>query len=185
MMYQLELFSKHLATIKKGCAAFFGLESKGKTLTTRNFTKKRTPKAASGQRLLELWNKLRIEYFPEREDLDNYSVCWSRRRQLRTLASCCSEKRKINVAKELHYIEYEQWLPPLLFHEMCHAALGTETRNAKGQRVHHGKAFRNLERRHPLSVSLDRWIKSGGWLHAVRSHRAKECHSKKRSFAKA
>jgi hypothetical protein len=76
------------------------------------------------------------------------------------------------VARELHDVEYASWLEPLLYHEMCHAVLGS-TLHASGNRSWHGKEFKALERRHPGSKDLNAWMKSGGWAKAVRRDRGK------------
>lgn len=123
------------------------------------------------------WVQLIREYFPEREDLISYTVVWSKRRQKRVLGSCALIKRKVTVARELNYPDHQQWLAPLLYHELCHAVLGDSVRAQCGRRAWHGTEFRNLESRHPLSVDLDLWIKSGGWRKAVRSDRSKRARS--------
>lgn len=129
--------------------------------------------------LKEIWLKVRRGYFPEREDLDSYEICWSRRRQKRTLASCNVRQRRVIVAKELNHHQHITWLEPLLYHEMCHAYLGKNVERRGGKRAWHGAEFRALERRHPGIKQLDHWIKSGGWHTAVRSERTRSMHRKK------
>lgn len=136
----------------------------------------RTPKPAAclSEKILEnLWNSLQCEYFPDRTDLLVYTIEWSSRRQKRTLASCNVKRKKVLVARELDDTRFSVWLAPLLYHEMCHAVLGDEMMSIQGRRPWHGREFRALERRHPLIPELDRWIRSGGWLSAVRSSRAR------------
>jgi len=120
--------------------------------------------------LKRLWLHLHSEWFPHRHDLDQYQVYWSTRPQLRTLASCCLESKRISVARELSYEKYEQWLEPLLYHEMCHAYLDT---------TDHSKEFKLIESRHPLIKSFDSWIDSGGWGTAIRSDRAKRSYKRR------
>ena len=114
-----------------------------------------------------------MRYFPEHPELGQYRVDWSTRRQLRTLASCSLKRKKVLVAKELNDARYALWLDPLLFHEMCHAVLGTGLKRGQGRTAWHGREFRALERRHPGTQGLQQWIESGGWRRAVRSARAK------------
>jgi hypothetical protein len=125
-----------------------------------------------------IWLDLRHRFFPERGDLDDYVVVWSSRRQIRTLASCNLRTRRILVARELLGEELARWLPPLLYHEMCHAVLGLNVRQSGGKRRWHGAEFKRLEARHPETALLHQWVQSGGWARAVRSDRAR------RSFRK-
>ena len=118
--------------------------------------------------LQERWNKLRKKWFPEDAALDDFVVRWSKRSQLRTLASCSVSGKRVTVARELNYPQHSRWLDPLLYHEMCHAALGSGKRSS-GRRICHGRLFRALERRHPQTMELDAWIRQGSWLTAVRS----------------
>ena len=114
--------------------------------------------------LKALWCVIRKKYFPDRPDIDNYIVYWSSRRQIRTLASCNIEDKRIAVAKELNYPEQKKWLEPLLYHEMCHSYLGHSVAGSRGKRGRwHGKEFRDLEARHPGCKALDEWIRAGGW----------------------
>ncbi len=123
--------------------------------------------------LKRLWLQIRHEWFPQRPDLDQYQIYWSTRPQLRTLASCCFESKRISVARELSYANCEQWLEPLLYHEMCHAYLDT---------IKHSKEFKVIENRHPLIKLFDNWIDSGGWGTAIRSDRAKRSHKRRRKI---
>ena len=84
----------------------------------------------------------------------------------------------MSVAKEMAHPEAAHWIPALLYHEMCHAVLGQDVGQRGTKRTWHGQKFRELEARHPQSKDLDHWIKSGGWLHVVRSARAKTSRSK-------
>lgn len=123
--------------------------------------------------LSTMWKEIRAKYFPDRPDIDEYSIVWSTRRQKRTLASCNVRTKKVNVARELANPKLQEWLDPLLYHEMCHAIIGIPGANARGRRQIHGREFRSLERKHPRIRDLDHWIKTGGWLSAVRSDRAR------------
>jgi len=124
--------------------------------------------------LHQLWCQVRAEYFPGRAEIDEYRVIWSSRRQRRTLASCHMKKRRVNVAKELRDATCQHWLEPILYHEMCHAVLGTDPGYYRGKRAWHGPEFRKLEHLHPQIRALDEWIKIGGWAQAVRRDRAKQ-----------
>ena len=125
----------------------------------------------SDQELKTLWRQIRSEWFPDRPEIDNYYVGWSNRPQKRTLASCNIEYKRVVVARELNYEQHQKWLEPLLYHEMCHAILGyVQKRN---YRSWHGKEFKQLEHQHPLMAEFDLWVKSGGWMTAVRSDRGK------------
>lgn len=119
-----------------------------------------------------VWLKLRHEYFPDRPDIDDYQILWSNRKQKRTLASCSIEQHKVRVARELNAPRCWGWLEPLLYHEMCHAYLG---RTPEG---YHGRTFRKLEKRHPLTKALEDWIKAGGWFSTVRSDRARRARAR-------
>jgi hypothetical protein len=123
--------------------------------------------------LSTIWLDLRKEYFPDREDIDKYEVVWSARRQKRTLASCNIKRKRVIVASELNDARYLPMLSPLLYHEMCHAYLGALPRVNGKRRSWHGREFRILERQHPGIPFLDGWIKTGGWLTAVRRARTK------------
>ena len=128
--------------------------------------------------LKEYWLKLRSEFFPDRPDIDDYKIVWSTRNQKRTLASCNYIKHIVRVAKELNNQNLYEWLPPLLYHEMCHAYLG---RNGG---TPHGGKFKELESRHPQTKQLKKWITSGGWRTAVRSNRTKQSWEKKKMLPK-
>lgn len=122
--------------------------------------------------LERLWEQLIVEYFPNHAELRWYRVSWSSRQQKRVLASCDVIGRRVRVARELARPEYESFLSPLLYHEMCHAAIGRDVERRSGVRLWHGPQFRVLEARHPGSVLLQEWITSGGWATAVRRDRA-------------
>jgi len=123
--------------------------------------------------LRECWEKLRLTYFPDQPELELYSIRWSDRNQRSCLASCNLEKRRITVAKVLDHPSCHSYLEPLIYHEMCHAALGP-IKKVNGRRVIHGREFKLLERRHPGIAELDRWIKLGGWFNAVKQHRRRK-----------
>lgn len=137
------------------------------------------PCVVSDSELWTIWLFIRNTYFPERPDLDHYTVIWSTRRQKRVLACCDMNKRVVRVANELRSEEHTCWLEPLLFHEMCHAVLGANVSRSRGRRMWHGREFRALERRHPGIAALDRWIKSGGWSQAVRSARSRAAYRRR------
>lgn len=169
---QLNLFGKARALIRK----------KLQTLSRKNIRKNPAglcSESGCDVELQKIWIFLRRQYFPQNLELENYLICWSKRRQLRTLASCNIAKKKINVAKELDHPACLKWLNPLLYHEMCHAVLADKIHASHGKMKFHGPEFKHLERRHPLYKELNQWIRSGGWLHAVRSHRAREAHKKR------
>lgn len=131
----------------------------------------------SNPELKYLWKRVRKQWFPDRPEIDHYTVCWSTRPQKRTLASCNVKTKRVLVARELNYPQHRNWLEPLLYHEMCHAVLGYVQRKSK--RVWHGKEFKSLEMQHPLIKDLDLWIKAGGWQIAVRSDRGKRAATKR------
>lgn len=130
------------------------------------------PPAPSDPQLEVLWLALRQRYFPDRPEIDHYRVVWSGRSQKRVLATCFPTKRLVKVARELREPLYDEWLEPLLYHEMCHAYLG-KVANANGRRMWHGPEFRALEARHPGTARLNRWMNNGGWAGAVRRDRAR------------
>ena len=175
---QLTLFSKALSRLTEKLRAVT-LPASPPQPARRRRSWKEAPE------LKAIWLELQKEYFPGRTELGNFSICWSSRRQLRTLASCNAPGRKVTVARELNTPSCAQWLPPLLYHEMCHAVLAEQVRASRGKMKYHGREFKQLERQHPLVKELNRWIRAGGWIHAVRSHRAKEVHEKKRLREKA
>ena len=133
--------------------------------------------------LKQLWIQIQQQFFPDRADLNQYVVRWSKRNQKRTLASCNTERLRIIVAKELNHPDHAQWLEPLLYHEMCHAVLGWDVSRKNGKYRWHGPEFKQLERAHPGIAELDRWIKIGGWQKAIRSHRAREAYAKRKNAA--
>lgn len=74
------------------------------------------------------------------------------------------------------------WLYPLLYHEMCHAFLGDDVPAMRnGKKAWHGKKFKDLEQRHPQMRAFDKWVKEGGWLTAVRSHRTRTAHARRKA----
>ncbi len=126
----------------------------------------------SDSSLKMLWCELRLHYFPDRPELDEYTVFWSNRRQKRVLGSCSIQKKAVRIAKELADPLHARWLSPLLYHEMCHAALGILPRGLRGKRAWHGNEFKALVARHPDTRELEQWIYQGGWRKAVRRNRA-------------
>ncbi len=126
--------------------------------------------------LKTIWLKLRQEYFPEEDFLDSYRVVWSGRKQKRTLASCSLLKRTVRVAGELKPEPLAVWLPPLLYHEMCHAYLDRSVKR------YHCAAFKRLEARHPQTPALKEWIAAGGWRKAVRSDRSRRTQQRLREI---
>ena len=120
-------------------------------------------------RLREKWTELQAKYFPDRPDLLSYRVVWSKRKQRSCLASCSIENNRVRVAGAMKLQASSPYLEPLLYHEMCHAALG-EPKVANGRRIMHGREFKRLERRHPCTRLLDCWIRSGGWADAVQTY---------------
>lgn len=164
----------------------FGFRKKRRTRRKGSSVRKAAPGRLAPQTsdvgLLSIWSDLQTRYFPHRTDLLEYHIRWSKRVQKRTLASCAIEKKIITVAQELRYEQHACWLEPLIYHEMCHAVLGHHVGNLRGKKQWHGKDFRALERQHPHIQALDSWIRSGGWLSAVRSHRAKLAHARRKSL---
>ena len=120
-----------------------------------------------------MWIKLRAEYFPEQPDLDSYRLNWSNRKHRYTLASCNSSIRRVSIATVMQLPEAAPYLEALVYHEMCHAALGKPQR-VNGRRVIHGRDFKALEQRHPGVRPLDAWIKTGGWRKAVKQFRRQQ-----------
>ena len=132
----------------------------------------RLPKP-SNEPLRAMLDLLVDRYFPDQQDLKGYVVTWSSRRQRRTLGSCNISRSKINIARELSHQEFSRWIEPVLYHELCHAALGKEVSRVRGRLAWHGREFKELEGKHPQSLPLRAWIRSGGWAHAVRVDRAR------------
>lgn len=126
------------------------------------------PTPVSDDLLLNIWKALIQSYFPEDLHLHEYTVVWGRRRQKRVLASCNQRRRQVLVAQIFSRVEYQCWLEPLLYHEMCHAVLKDQVERRGRKRLWHGPSFKRLEQRHPQIPELDRWIKSGGWVEAYR-----------------
>ena len=166
-VHQLELFARQVVDSKE-------TSEKSTNRTARIFPVRRT------SLLKYIWVRVRQRWFPNRPDLDRYTVVWSTRPQKRTLASCNIERRRVVVARELKYKQYHQWLPALLYHEMCHAYLGFSVVEEDGPNRWHGPEFKALERRFPQMKEFDSWIKEGGWDTAVRSDRAKRAHLRRR-----
>jgi hypothetical protein len=137
--------------------------------------KPRVRRAFSNDEFLHtLWKTLRSEFFPEHEQVDDYTVMWSSRPQKRVLASCNIRARRVVVARELFEPSASRWIAPVLYHEMCHAVIGEQVhRSRSGKRLWHGAQFRRLEARHPDIAALNVWISTGGWTMAVRSNRAR------------
>jgi len=119
--------------------------------------------------LLDIWNDLREQYFPNHPHLNDYKIIWSERKHRRTLASCNVERKRISVAPVMKLPEANQYLEALIYHEMCHAVLGMPER-VNGRRRIHGRDFKNLEMLHHGIPHLDRWIANGGWIAAARKY---------------
>jgi hypothetical protein len=135
----------------------------------------------SPQELLVIWATLHQQYFPDHEILAEYNLSWSTRPQKRVLASCDIIGKRVRVARELARPEYGRYLPPLLYHEMCHAVIGREVETRNGARLWHGPRFRELESNHPDSLMLQAWITEGGWATAVRRDRAFAAASRRKN----
>ena len=142
-------------------------------------TRPRQVRLTASTELTDLWHALRLEYFPDCENLIHYTIGWSRRRQRRTLATCEVRRKYVRVAKEMRAPLFGPYLAPLVFHEMCHAVLGEDPGYHRGKRAWHGPRFKALERLHPGIPDLDAWIQNGGWSYAVRRSRALEQHAKR------
>lgn len=125
--------------------------------------------ASSDKSLSMRWQRIAMEFFPNNTDLLNYKIVWSKRSQKRVLGSCNLRKKRVNVARAMDRPELDKHLDALIFHEMCHAVAGI-THKENGRRVFHGATFKELERKHPGILELNRWIKEGGWRGAVRSY---------------
>jgi hypothetical protein len=119
-----------------------------------------------GPDIAAIWKSLRLEYFPDRADIDDYRVLWSKRKQTSCLASCSIGNRRIYVASAMRLPDSQAYLEPLIYHEMCHAILGPP-KIVRGRRIMHGRDFKALERRHPEIKALNHWIKAGGWTRAT------------------
>ena len=133
--------------------------------------------------LYPIWCDLQEEYFPSLRRIQDYRLEWSKRNQLRTLATCHIDKKKVIVARELNTTECQCWLPPLLYHEMCHAVIGRKLSRDRRKHIWHGPEFRALEAAHPEMAAFNAWVKDGGWQKAIRSHRARQAHQRRRSVA--
>lgn len=178
---QLNLFSRAVSYIEEKIRALGAPHTRARMPSAV----KRIRTFPDAPELKRIWTSLQYEYFPREPEIGLYTVCWSRRRQLRTLASCNSSRRRVNVARELNRPDCEKWLPPLLYHEMCHAVLANHAKASGCDISFHGREFKQLEKRHPMMREFNRWIRSGGWLHVVRSDRAKEAHARRKSQQKA
>jgi len=133
--------------------------------------KKKIVKIQSDPHLLSIWKELQEEFFSSEKNLLEYSVSYSQRRQKRVLGSCNITDKKIKIAKELKDPEFHMWLAPLLYHEMCHAVLDRNIPKKNGKRLWHGATFKAIEKRHPKMKEFNSWVKSGGWIKAVRKER--------------
>ncbi len=156
---------------------------------TKHSTARRTQRprrastAVSDPFLHQVWKDLRKEYYPDRPELDSYTVSWSSRRQKRVLASCNIRQHRVVVARELFEPAAARWIAPVLYHELCHAVLGEDVISPSGRRLWHGIEFRALEARHPDIPALNMWIRSGGWAMAVRSDRARSAWRSRKARA--
>jgi hypothetical protein len=130
--------------------------------------KQQVIQALGPESLRSTWCSLRRQYFPNRHDLDSYAVQWASRKRIRLLATCNISDREVVVAPAMNQPSCVPFLEPLLYHEMCHAALG-EPKVVNGRAIYHGREFRTLEQRHPGIRILDAWIRRGGWDGAVES----------------
>lgn len=148
------------------------------TLYKKTTRQKRKPRTSDPELEL-LWLSLRKNWFPDRSDIDTYTIHWSKRPQKRTLATCNITDRRVLVARELNYPPHKIWLEPLIYHEMCHAILGVIKNGNKHS--WHGKEFKALEKKHPMTKPLDDWIKLGGWQTAIRSDRGKRSAQKRKN----
>ena len=137
---------------------------------------------ASAPELASRWATLQRDFFPEHPGLLEYQVLWSGRRQRRTLASCNCQKKRVSVAKELQVAEYSHLLDPLLYHEMCHAALENRVSRRAGKTLWHGPEFKRLLARHPETTDLKSWLHHGGWARAVRQARARSAAARRRKL---
>lgn len=144
--------------------------------------KKRNIEPLSDKGLHEIWFSLQNEFFPEEKYLLSYTVCFSGRKQKRVLGSCNITDKRVKIAKELNDEEFSMWLPPLLYHEMCHAVLGKNVPSKNGRKLWHGTTFKKIEMRHPLMHSFNVWVKSGGWLKAVRKAQGIASWNKRRKL---
>lgn len=135
---------------------------------TFNFVtlKPQEPQLSTSPELDLILKNLIYSYFPERLDLLNYKISWSKRAQKRVLASCNIEKRRIRVAPAMNLPESQKFLEALIYHELCHAVVGIGYKN--GRRDIHSQSFKSIEKLHPGIIDLDKWIKDGGWINAVR-----------------
>ncbi|HMO17926.1 MAG TPA: SprT-like domain-containing protein [Oligoflexia bacterium] len=126
----------------------------------------------SDPQLKLIWDSLAHSYFPELSYLNNYQIQWSGRIQTRCLASCNIEKQIVRVAGAMKLEESKPFLDALIYHELCHAVAGI--RVERGRRRIHTREFKALEKLHPGITALDQWIHDGGWVKAVKHHKALE-----------
>ncbi len=145
------------------------LKARGRQPRSKPTKNRAAPRSVAQVQLETIWRTLQENYFPERKDLLDYQVIWSKRRHTATLASCNVYRKRVLVASAMNQTLSVEHLPALIYHEMCHAVLG-EPKIRKGRRVIHGKEFRALERQHPDIPKLNTWIKSGSWHQAVRKY---------------
>ncbi len=152
---------------------------RSKKVKRKILTIRRSTKSVCDPELFKIWSKLHLEYFPHNLTLSNYRINWSTRGQKRTLASCNIQYQRVVVARELNYEHYQQWLEPLIYHEMCHAVIGFNVKKTRNRRSWHGAEFKHLEKQHPQMAEFDLWAKSGGWMTAVRSDRARRAAARR------
>lgn len=119
--------------------------------------------------LKNIWIELAKNYFPENPEVLDFRVCWSNRHQTNCLASVNLTKKVVRVAPAMKLNECQEYLSPLLYHEMCHIIVGIKI--VRGRRKMHTREFKSLERKNPEIQLLDNWIKLGGWKNAVRKSR--------------
>jgi predicted SprT family Zn-dependent metalloprotease len=116
-----------------------------------------------------IWDQLSIRYFPDSHILKKYRIVWSNRKQTSCLGSCNIQTNVVRIASAMKQPSAHKYLEPLIYHEMCHAIVGIKIKN--GRRKIHTREFKQLEKKHPGIIELDRWIKRGGWQRAVREDR--------------
>jgi hypothetical protein len=183
--FQLDFFSLFTKRLLRKRRSISMRIQRARLVAARASPRRTQAPAISDPQLLALWQRLQAEYFPERADLLQYTVFWSNRAQRRVLGSCHMRSQRVRVARELQALDCQEWLEPLLYHEMCHAVIGLGVERSSKGRAWHGATFRALERRHPRVAALDVWIRSGGWAKAVRSARAKRTWEKRRASSKS
>lgn len=132
----------------------------------RGLTPPQTPSISIKKDVKIIWDTLVLNHFPTRPDLYSYKILWSNRPQKRVLASCNIQKKIVRIAPAMNLPEAEPFLEALIYHELCHAVVGINIKN--GRRDIHSKEFKRIETLHPEIKNLDMWIKTGGWIKAVR-----------------